>query len=47
MAKKPAEVIKEMNVIRKCYKETKNAMPKLKSTVNVERTDQFSLKSKY
>lgn len=47
MAKEPAEVIKEMNVIRKCYKKTKNAMPKLKSILNVERADQFSLKSNY
>lgn len=47
MAKKPAEIIKEMNVIRKYHKKTKDVIPKLKSTLNIERTDQLSLKSKY
>lgn len=32
-----------MNAIRKGYKKSKNALPKLKSTLKVEGTDQLNL----
>lgn len=42
-----AEITREIDAVRKNYKKTKNAAPKLKSALQIERTDRSSLKSKY